>query len=47
MSAYATLDEVVAALAALEQRFRSRGDRRAVFATLYGVVSAEMRDRVA
>ena len=47
MSAYATLDEVVAALAALEERFRSRGDRRAVFATLYGVVSAEMRDRVA
>jgi hypothetical protein len=47
MGAYVTLDEVVAALAALEERFRARHDRRAVFATLYGVVSAEMRDRIA
>jgi hypothetical protein len=44
---YRTLDDVVAGLAALEARFRARGDRRSMFLTLYGVVSAEMRDRVA
>jgi hypothetical protein len=44
---YATLDDVVADLTALESRFRARGDRRAVFVTLYLVVSKEMRDRVA
>ena len=47
MAAYSTLDEVVADLLALEQRFIARQDRRAVFVTLYGVVSAEMRIRVA
>jgi hypothetical protein len=45
--AYRTLDEVVEGLASWERRFRERGDRRAVFATLYGIVSAEMRSRVA
>ncbi len=44
---YATLDDVVAGLAAWEERFRSRQDRRCIFLTLYGVVSSEMRDRVA
>lgn len=47
MTAYATLDDVVADLAALEARFRARQDRRCIFVTLYSVVSAEMRDRVA
>ena len=47
MAAYSTLDEVVAGLWAIEQRFLARQDRRAIFATLYGVVSAEMRQRVA
>ena len=42
-----SLDDVVDGLAALERRFRERGDRRATFVTLYGVVSAEMRARVA
>lgn len=46
-SAYATLDDVVAGLAAWEEAFRSRQDRRCVFLTLYGVVSSEVRDRVA
>jgi hypothetical protein len=44
---FRTLDEVVTGLAALEKRFRQQNDRRAVFATLYGVVSAEIRSRVA
>jgi hypothetical protein len=44
---YRTLDDVVNGLAALEARFRAAGDRRAIFLTLYGVVSAEMRERVA
>lgn len=44
---YRTLDEVVADLAALEARFLARQDRRCIFVTLYGVVSAAMRDRVA
>ncbi len=44
---YRTLDDVVDGLAAWERRFRDAGDRRAVFLTLYGVVSAEMRARVA
>lgn len=44
---YRTLDDVVGGLSALEARFRALGDRRAIFLTLYGVVSAEMRDRVA
>jgi hypothetical protein len=46
-TAYATLDDVVAGLAAWEELFRSRQDRRCIFLTLYGVVSSEMRDRVA
>ena len=44
---FRTLDEVVTGLGVLEQRFRQQNDRRAVFATLYGVVSAEIRSRVA
>lgn len=44
---YRTLDEVVGSFAALELQFRQRNDRRAIFLTLYGVVSAEMRVRVA
>ena len=45
-AAYSTLDDVVDGLAARERQFRAAGDRRAVFLTLYGVVSAEMRERV-
>ena len=44
---YRTLDDVVDALGAIETHYRQRGDRRAIFATLYGVVSAEIRTRVA
>ena len=45
-SAYQTIDDVVKGLAAWEQRFRARQDRRAIFLTLYGVVSAEIRSHV-
>ena len=44
---YRTLDDVVDGLATLETRFRQMNDRRAVFVTLYGIVSAEIRLRVA
>lgn len=44
---YSTLDDVVDGLAGLERRFRQSGDRRCMFLSLYGVVSAEMRSRVA
>ena len=44
---YQTLDDVVNGLAALESNFRARQDRRSIFLTLYGVVSSEMRTRVA
>jgi hypothetical protein len=44
---FRTLDDVVAGLSALEQRFRAAGDRRAIFATLYIVVSAQMKAQVA
>lgn len=44
---FVTLDDVVTRFAALEQQFRASGDRRAIFLTLYGIVSAEMRARVA
>jgi hypothetical protein len=47
MAAYKTLDDVVADLAALETRLRAQRDRRCIFVTLYAVVSAEMRSRVA
>jgi hypothetical protein len=40
---YRTLDEVVSGFSALEEQFRQRGDRRAIFLSLYGVVSDEMR----
>jgi hypothetical protein len=43
---YQTLDDVVAGLSALEAGYREQRDRRAIFATLYGVVSAEVRERV-
>jgi len=45
--AYRTMDDAVEGLAALEVRYRERNDRRAIFLTLYGVVSAEMQARVA
>lgn len=41
-----TLDDVVAGLGSLEADFRRRRDRRCIFLTLYGIVSAEMRERV-
>jgi hypothetical protein len=44
---YRTLDDVVKGFSALEARYRAAHDRRAIFLTLYSVVSAEMRDRVA
>jgi hypothetical protein len=44
---FQTLDDIVDGLAEREQRFRQAGDRRAVFATLYGIVSAEIRARIA
>jgi hypothetical protein len=47
MPPFRTLDDVVAGLAEIEQRLREKQDRRCIFATLYGVVSSEMRDRVA
>jgi hypothetical protein len=43
---FATLDDVVAGLGSLETEFRRRKDRRCVFLSLYGIVSAEMRERV-
>ena len=46
-SPYRTLDDVVDGLGALEERFRAAHDRRAIFLTLYRVVSVEMRDRIA
>ena len=45
--AYRTLDDVVADLQAWETRFRQQQDRRAIFTSLYAVVSTEMRSRVA
>ena len=47
MRTYASLDDVVAGFAELERTLRAANDRRCIFLTLYGVVSAEMRDRVA
>lgn len=44
---YRTMDEVVDGLRALEAAFLQRGDRRSIFLTLYGTVSAEVRDRLA
>ncbi len=46
-TAYATVDDVVAGLSALEEQFRRQNDRRCIFLTLYGVASSEVRDRVA
>ncbi len=43
---FQTLDDVVDGFGHLEQGFRAATDRRSVFLTLYGIVSAEMRDRV-
>src|SRR4051794_2611372 len=47
IEAYRTLDDVVTGFSTLEEHFRDRGDRRAIFLTLYGIVSTEMRARVA
>ena len=44
---FTTVNHVVDGLGDLEARFRASGDRRAIFLTLYGVVSAEMRERLA
>ena len=46
-TAFRTLDDVAESLRALEQRYRAEGDRRAVFATLYGIVSSEMKAQIA
>ncbi len=46
-TSYFTLDDVVDGFGGWEERFRQRNDRRAIFLTLYGIVSAEMRARVA
>ena len=43
---FATLTDVVAALSELELAYRRANDRRAIFVTLYGIVSTEMRRRV-
>jgi hypothetical protein len=43
---YRSLDEVVTRLGTLERRFRQAGDRRAIFLTLYGLVSSAMREQV-
>jgi hypothetical protein len=44
--AYRTFDDVVSGLSAVETRFRQRGDRRSIFATLYGVISTAAREKV-
>ena len=46
-AAYTTLSQVVDAFAHLEQHFQQRNDRRAIFLSLYSVVTNEMRTRVA
>ena len=42
-----SLDEVVERLGRLEQEFVSRRDRRAVFLTVYGLMTREMQRRIA
>lgn len=44
---YRTMDDVVDDLGAWEARFREAHDRRCIFLTLYGVVSTEIRARLA
>jgi hypothetical protein len=44
---FGTLNDVVDGFAEWEDRFRRNNDRRAIFLTLYGVVSAEMRTQLA
>ena len=44
---YRTIDEVVRRFSAREARFRAMSDRRSIFLTLYGVVSEEIRSRLA
>ena len=44
---FRTLDDVVDGLSRREQQFRAAGDRRAIFLTLYGIVSSAMRAQVA
>ena len=43
---YGSLEEVRAGFAGLEDRFRAHGDRRAVFATAYGMITAELDRRI-
>lgn len=47
MAVFRTLDDVVSEFGSWEERFRAAGDRRAIFLTLYGIVSAEMKARIA
>ena len=44
---YRTIDEVVRRFSASEARYRAMSDRRSIFLTLYGVVSEEIRSRLA
>ena len=44
--AYRTLDDVVNGLHSLERQFTAMRDRRAVFVTVYGMMSREMRRRI-
>jgi hypothetical protein len=46
MGPFRTLDEVVESLGRLEQEFVSRRDRRAVFLTVYGLMTREMKRQV-
>lgn len=43
---FRTIDDVVQGFEALEVQFRAAGDRRAIFVTLYGTVSTEIRARL-
>ena len=44
---FTTIQDVVRSLSELEATYRRTNDRRAVFVTLYGIVSAEMSSRIA
>ncbi len=44
---YRTMDDVVAGFGAWEAHLRDARDRRSIFLTLYGIVSAEIRARLA
>src|SRR5262245_52848812 len=44
---YESIDDVARDLAALETLFRSRGDRRGVFASAYLLITIELQRRIA